>query len=324
VGAVLHCVRELHTIEEAVSPGSEQTAIEQPMDDSRGAMISRPPQENRGRRRRLGFGGSLAVHVLAALLFVLLAPLFPKPETETQSSSPEVVTVTHRPKHPPAPRRAAVAPAPRSAPAPVAAVRPHPRPQRAPPVAARVPRVLAAPALPRIVRHPVRPEAVPAAPQAAAVATPGRAARPSYSKARIESIENDLAKSIAAQRNGIAPLAVGTSEPAPEIKRFGPAIAAFDVGDERTHHGLCDPIKAWNADGFDYYYVACNVRFSDGTMQRESVPWPVRFEPNNDPFSGTAGRDLPLAMPLPGWHLESGVYISKELREYAHDHGINI
>ena len=62
-------------------------------------MMSRPPVEDRGRRRRFGVGGSLAIHIVVALLFVLLAPLFPETENETRTSSPEIVTITHRPKH---------------------------------------------------------------------------------------------------------------------------------------------------------------------------------------------------------------------------------
>jgi hypothetical protein len=291
-------------------------------------MISRPPKENRARRRRLGAGGSLALHLLLAFLFVLLAPLFPKPETETRSSSPEIVTITHRPRHP----RAAAQPPPAVAAHPPsktvvvtrAAPPPVPHPQAALPKPAVAPRVAQATAPPKTVHRSKRPAAVAAAPREAPVAQPGTAARSTYSRSRIDQIEHDLAQSIAAQRSGINPTAVGTSEPAPEMKQYGPSIAAFDIGDARTHHGLCDPIKDWVANGYDYYYVACNVRFSDGTMQRESVPWPVRFEPADDPFSGTAGKDLPLAMPLPGWKVEPGSYVSKELREYAHDHGVDI
>ncbi len=268
------------------------------------------------------------MHLLAVLLFVLLAPLFPRIETETRSSAPEIVTITQRPKHTkaaaqPPPVVAAHAPAKavaasRAAPPPL----PHPAPAK--PAPAVAPRVVRATAPPKLARRPTRPAAVAAAQKAAPVAKPGSAAHAAYSSSRIDQIEHDLAQSIAQQRTGINPLATGTSEPTPEIKRYGPAIAAFDIGDARTHHGLCDPIKDWTADGYDYYYVSCNVRFSDGTFQREFVPWPVRFTPNNDPFTGTSGKDLPLAMPLPGWHLDAGAYISKELREYAHDHGVEI
>ncbi len=291
-------------------------------------MISRPPQENRARRRRLGAGGSLAVHILVALLFVLLAPLFPKTETETRSSSPEIVTITHRERHPKAaaqpPPAVAVHQPTKTVVVNKAAPPPVPHPKAAVPKPAVAPRVAQATAPPKTTHRSKKPAAVAAAPRAAPVAQPGAAAHSSYSRSRIDQIEHDLAQSIAQQRSGINPIAVGTSEPTPAMKHYGPAIAAFDIGDARTHHGLCDPIKDWVEDGYDYYYVACNVRFSDGTMQRESVPWPVRFLASNDPFSGTAGKDLPLAMPLPGWKIAPGAYVSKELREYAHDHGVDI
>ncbi|MBD5634327.1 MAG: hypothetical protein IAI49_07590, partial [Candidatus Eremiobacteraeota bacterium] len=161
-----------------------------------------------------------------------------------------------------------------------------------------------------------RPQAAPAA---AGVAVSKRS---QLSAQKIAQITQDLQGEIDADRGAHGALAVAP-EPAPTMKRY-----AMDVGDltagALNHHGLCDPIQDWHENGFNYYYVACNVKFSDGTFQRQNVPWPVRFPPADDPFAGTAHQDKPLAMPLPGWHLSAGETVTIELREYAHDHGVEI
>ena len=105
---------------------------------------------------------------------------------------------------------------------------------------------------------------------------------------------------------------------------MAPAASTFQVGDSRHGGGLCDPVKSWTDRGFDYYFVSCNVHLTDGTFERQDVPWPVRFPPGDDPFNGTANSDRPLSMPLPGWTLAAGETISPQLREYAASHGVTL
>ena len=214
----------------------------------------------------------------------------------------------------PVPRRVIPHPIVAAAPAPIARA-PKPTPVRPPP---------------RAIPHPaelakngggahVPPQQQPPRPGA------DTSKRTQLSAQKIAQITQDLQGEIDADRasHGTSAALAVAPAPAPTMKKF-----AMDIGDLTagglSHHGLCDPVKDWQEDGYDYYYVACNVRFSDGTFERQPVPWPVRFPPNDDPFNGTAHRDKPLAPPLPGWHLPPGETVTVELREYAHDHGVDI
>ncbi len=285
------------------------------------SIVEDDNSSERARRGRVALVISVALNLLGVALFWHLVQM-PR-ETRERRSPMEVVTISKRPhptptavpprvvRVPPVPL-VAVTPQPVVAAAPPVASAPHPTPRREPPKLVERPAELA--------KHGgashARPQSEP--PQ------PGEAAsqRATLNAQKIAQITQDLQGEIDADRGAHGPLAVAPA-PAPTMKRF-----AMDVGDLTAgglnHHGLCDPIKDWQADGFDYYYVACNVKFSDGTFERQDVPWPVRFPPNDDPFAGTAHHDKPLAMPLPGWHLGPGETVTVELREYAHDHGVDI
>jgi hypothetical protein len=239
------------------------------------------------------------LHLLAALLLLKLLTIFNEKFPSEAHKPTTVITIEHKTAEPPKPK-------------PLTA--PHPKVQTAPQV---LPRPVIIP--PHEIAAPHRaPRSVPKPVEAA----------PKYNDHRrlgvqqITEIQNRMAAAIAQDRAGINPVAVAP-EPIATAKHYGGSFngIAETFG---SHHGLCDPVTDWKADGYDYYYVACNVKFSDGTMERQSVPWPVRFPPNDDPFNGTAHQEKPLAMPLPGWTLPAGVYVSKELREYAQDHGVTI
>jgi hypothetical protein len=97
-------------------------------------------------------------------------------------------------------------------------------------------------------------------------------------------------------------------------------------GDLRHAEGVCSPIKSWFADGFDYYYVSCNVALSTGETRVEAVPWPVRYPPNADYFRGTLRKSSPepLQAPLPGWKIPPGLNVPQELIDYARQQGAEI
>lgn len=298
-----------------------------------------PLTARRDRRRdRAGVLGSLVVHALAALVFgVLLSRIFVTPKTEVTTRTE---TITLAKKTPPpklaiqpqtraaAPARLAVVPPPRAVVPPPRAIAP-PHPAVVPPlrmiVPQHVPRRVVS--VPRQAAPPV-PAPVATSPPVFARGTrpsPQRPGRSRLSGAQIASIENDLATSIAQDRAAIDPIHVDHPAPLATPKDYGATYTAFDdVGEGKRGHGLCDPITNWVADGFDYYYVVCNVKSSDGSSHRENVPWPVRFPPDDNPFVGTAKGSVPLAMPLPGWHESSNTEISEELRSYAKDHGVSL
>jgi hypothetical protein len=270
----------------------------------------------RQRRERVGLVGSIAIHLFVLAYVIAILPQ----QVQRQDTPEQIVTIT---------RRLTIERRPKPAPtaiAHVAVATPKPRPRpvvsvvsaHAPVKAARAP--LPAPA-PRLHRRLAlqKPKTLAFVPHHArpAEAQPARVAQ--LSSARIARIDQDLGDAIAEDRAGHDALAGTTTQP-DYASHYSADVGSFTTGELR-HHGLCDPIKSWGADGYDYYFVSCNVRFSDGTYERQPVPWPVRFKPNHDPFNGTFGGEEPLAIPLPGWTLPAGETISKELREYVIQQG---
>jgi hypothetical protein len=63
--------------------------------------------------------------------------------------------------------------------------------------------------------------------------------------------------------------------------------------------GIYYPIRGWRQDGLDYYDAAYEFIYPDGSDERGTVPWPIHFPPDADPFFSAD----PLALsktPLPG------------------------
>ena len=285
-------------------------------------------RESQDRRTRVAIVASLVLHVVL-LVLVFRLHLFKAPRP---FASPEIVTVhqilriAHKPR---VVERPVVAAHPR----PI--TRAAPRPQTAPHVTRKpvipksiVPtlapeRPIAAPphAPARIATRPA-PHAVHVPVSSGATAVPAPQAKSRLSGAQIARIEGDLSNSIAQDRAGIDPLRAEPGAVATP-KHFTPDFSGLTASIDHEH-GLCDPIKDWTEDGWNYYYVACNVQTESGLSKRESVPWPIRFDPSDDPFNGTAHRNMPVAMPLPGWHLPPGETVSDGLREYAHEHGVEL
>lgn len=269
-------------------------------------------------RRRVAVALSILVHVVAFALFAHLDPrgIVPRPITTLR----EVVTIARLRIERPRPR-------PTATPQPVVRPKPVPTPKL---VAPRI--VTPTIARPRVVFAPHRLAPQRPIPHVRTVphelaktvphAPPDVPVQPRFDDAQIAKIERSLGDAIAADRRGRDPLVVAAAPIAAPV-HHGYSASGFETGD-RSHRGLCDPVKSWTADAYDYYYVICNVRFSDGTYERESVPWPVRFPPGDDPFVGTAKGEKPLALPLPGWELPSGETLAGPLRAYAHEHGVEL
>jgi len=263
------------------------------------------------RRRRVSFAASVVLHVVLVFLVALFLPaLFrQKPRPKVVVEVKQILRLETKLK--PKPVIARRVPTPSSV---IPIRRPQPEVATIPVPTLPVPHELSKPKYtlhlppaPAVVKHPVQP------------ATQGK---PLLSEQRIAQIQGDLASDIAKDRSGIDPLHVPPGA-APDVKHYGPDFATLGTSSMR-HHGLCDPVSNWKEGSWNYYYVVCNVSFSDGSSARQGVPWPVRFAPSDDPFTGTAHDQRPLAMPLPGWHLGPGQSISVELREYAHEHGVDL
>ncbi len=278
------------------------------------------PQIRVDRRTRVAVVFSLLVHLIAAFLFALLFPFFSALQPPAPHAPAEVVTerLELEKAPPPPPPKPTVAHVPTAA-APPQAVAPQPVVTAHP-----VPRVVPQPhELAKIVpQAPVTQPHIVHAPTKIAPPASIRKGAPHLSDDQIAKITSDLGDSIRTDRAGIDPLKVPPSDAVPSAKHYGHDFSAMALGSGA--HGLCDPVQSWKDGNFNYYYVACNVQFDDGTFQRQGVPWPVRFAADADPFAGTARRNMPLAMPLPGWHLGEGQSISQQLRDYAHDHGVEL
>ena len=163
------------------------------------------------------------------------------------------------------------------------------------------------------------PTAPPATPKAEVVASlehrpavtePKPPARPEpdsrpahFSQAQLAHIQHDLAKTIVQARVENNPLS-NVSKPvtvAAATHRYAIDFSAL-AGDMRQAQGLCDPIKSWQADGWDYYYATCTIQEPDGSTSRKPMPWPVRWRPRNDPWNGSYRiASGPMPLPPPGW-----------------------
>ena len=272
----------------------------------------RPPRSFarlfRRRRRTVAIVLSVLVHLFAAFLFVYHRPV---PPSETVATTQRL---TFDRKTPPTPKptpRPTLPPVPVTRPEPVALPLPVPAPL------ARV--RLAPPHVP--ATKPVRLPHRHLSPRE--LSKPAPHAPATLSDARIAQITSELRSQIASDA-ALRPRAVAVvPEPLGTPRHYALDTSNFLQGNRRAH-GLCDPIKNWTEGAFNYYFVACNVRFSDGTYERQAVPWPVRFPPGDDPYAGTSSGEKPLAMPLPGWRLPPGETVSPELRDYARGHGVVI
>jgi hypothetical protein len=76
------------------------------------------------------------------------------------------------------------------------------------------------------------------------------------------------------------------------------------LGHLRHGEGIYYPIKGWRSGDLDYYYVAYQFTYPDGTLESGNVPWPIHFEPGADPFisaDATVLRHTPMPGPPPGF-----------------------
>jgi len=303
-------------------------------------MITTSEDSRRERRwLQIALVASIAVHLIGALFYFratdLLAkvhiPLFKPPDKEVVTLS-SAIRLDKRPKPAPAAKPKSQPPRPRS---PQSAPNPETLPQL--PAPSYVVHELTKNA-PKAPPNPTPlPTRVPTSPPEKHVALsqkpaeraerPTQATLPSrLSQEEITRIENDLSQTIAHVRSDTNPLVVPRQTPGAP-RRFRMQMLG-SLNDMHGYQGLCDPIKSWQQNGYNYYYVTCNVQLSEGELQRQAMPWPIHFPPNRDPFNGSMGyqeiQRVPVPGPDPGWKLPPGVSATPEMRDYAHRHGVDI
>jgi hypothetical protein len=158
---------------------------------------------------------------------------------------------------------------------------------------------------------------------------PRRASQPSHlSQQEIEQIQNDMAHEIAQSRITTNEVLHVPNQPPSAPKHY--AIQMNGVaGDLRGYEGVCEPnAPVFYHNGYDYYYVICNVQTMAGGLERQQMPWPVHYSPNQDPFNGSmqcqSVCSQPVPGPDPGWKLPPGKMTTPEMIDYAKKHGVNI
>lgn len=242
------------------------------------------------------------------------------------------------PTHPPARPQVAVRPAAASRPV----VPQVPRELREPPRAATVVEPTYAP--PALLRHELAKTA-PHAPAQAVRTAKSEASRPAtssggrpsqvalgsgtrparpqraaphvaFSREQLAQIERDLARTIAQARANANPIRNIPREPPAAPKHYRIQMEG-KFASLRRGQGTYSPIKAWRANGLDYYYVSYEFLWADGTYESGTVPWPIHFEPGVDPFArddpSLVGR-TPLPPPPPDY-MPPGT-LGKALRSY--------
>ena len=316
-------------------------------------------EKSESRRERDRYGspcsGSLLVHAVGFFLwgvatngFAFIRPLTrptPPPDVVVSTSTAIRMEKRSRPQPQPRPRQVqpqAAAPAPQRA--AVEAV-PKPQPSLQPPTRALhelAKAATAAPNPPRTIKvtAPPRPEPTNPATAQPATAQPQKVAladrsesaskatqskRAQLSAAQLAHIGEDISKTLAQLHAENNPLAVHSTASPGAQRRVHVQMMGIP-GDMRHAEGSCYPIKSWVEGGYDYYYETCDVQFDDGHYEAQAVPWPIRYPAGHDLYHGDLGRQVtvPLPPPLPGWKLPAGEHISEELRQYAHEHGIDI
>jgi len=92
-------------------------------------------------------------------------------------------------------------------------------------------------------------------------------------------------------------------DPATAPKRYQLQLRG-KLGHLRHGEGIYYPVRGWRSGGLDYYYVAYQFTYADGTIESGNVPWPIHFAPDEDPFVSTDASLLqrtPLPAPPPGF-----------------------
>ena len=162
---------------------------------------------------------------------------------------------------------------------------------------------------------------------------PRRPSQPSHlSQQQLEQIQSDMSREIAQSRVTTNSVLRVPNEPASAPKHYHIQMNGV-AGDLQNYEGYCDPnTPVFYHNGYDYYYLICNVQTLKGGFERQQMPWPVHFQPNRDPYNGSMSEEQVRVLnattgvpgPDPDWKLPAGKMTTPEMIDYAKRHGVNI
>jgi hypothetical protein len=267
-------------------------------------MITRPERKRR-HVVEIAIALSIAIHMLFGLLVpwahglqAIPAPHGTPPPTVALS---DVVTIEKRtvPRPHPLAQKQPVQPQRATAP-----VKPQVQQPPAPPVPQVVKKEEVAP-------HPQRHELVadkgkePAPPKkpdaklevayAQPHQQPPSKQRLPYSQQQIAALSREFSQTIAQEREHANPMDVQTAPPA-GLKEFKLQIQGIH-SQLRSGEGIITPSRAWNQDGYHYYYINYELVYMDGQYESGAVPWPVRFRPREDVLLMRSRFQMPCPVP---------------------------
>jgi len=185
------------------------------------------------------------------------------------------------------------------------------RPRPARPLQRPQPQVRPQPQQQPVQRTPVQPRPQlqrPQQRQVARIEPHGRIAVPHVSRQQLNfaAQQAQFEKTIAQLRRESNPV---VSAARPVETPGAPKRYTFDfhgsVGTAQQAEGILTPVKHWQREGYNYYYVQYWVQYADGTTETGYVPWPLRYVPQNDPFV-LHWEHFPLPVPLPDYVLPPG------------------
>jgi hypothetical protein len=264
-------------------------------------MITTAEEPRNGSRViRIAIGGSVLVHAVFVVLVLLagsqlghlLARITPQ-TVPTRPPQDEIITISSAARI--APKANPVRPAP---PQRVVQSRPPPRPPQRVAVQSQTitqPTYQPPPGLKHELsrqdlhapRQPSKSATASPQPRQIAYRPPApnslpQRKSPQLTREQIARMDQEFAKTIAQTRSLVNPLRVNP-DPAAAPKRYRIQLAGV-LGHLHHGQGIYYPIKGWRSGGFDYYYVAYEFTYPDGTLETGNVPWPIHFAPNDDPF----------------------------------------
>jgi hypothetical protein len=154
-------------------------------------------------------------------------------------------------------------------------------------------------------------------------ATSEPAQRNAFSPQQIAAMDAQFSKTIAQAQRSLTDVQPQRRPPArnPEQLRYE-AIMAGTPEMFLSAQGDCDSIQEGARGTWNYYYLRCLIRYSDGYFEEVSFLWPHRFPRRNDPIDmyrhDLIRRPFPMQAPPAGFVLPPNFALSRAVCSFYH------